>query len=131
VSAFQAPGSPYFVFMLSTRAGGLGINLTAADTVIFYESDWNPTMDLQVGGRGWGKEGGGGGGHEQGWGPGWGGLLGIDPAAAMHSITACVLAYSYSALLKPRNERRRQPQPLAPQIRRPWTAPTAWASSAP
>lgn len=38
----------YFVFMLSTRAGGLGINLTAADTVIFYESDWNPTMDLQV-----------------------------------------------------------------------------------
>jgi SNF2 family DNA or RNA helicase len=35
--------------MLSTRAGGLGINLTAADTVIFYESDWNPTMDLQVG----------------------------------------------------------------------------------
>jgi hypothetical protein len=34
--------------MLSTRAGGLGINLTAADTVIFYESDWNPTMDLQV-----------------------------------------------------------------------------------
>jgi hypothetical protein len=39
----------YFVFMLSTRAGGLGINLTAADTVIFYESDWNPTMDLQVG----------------------------------------------------------------------------------
>ena len=48
VAAFQAPGSPYFVFMLSTRAGGLGINLTAADTVIFYESDWNPTMDLQV-----------------------------------------------------------------------------------
>ena len=37
-----------FVFLLSTRAGGLGINLTAADTVIFYESDWNPTMDLQA-----------------------------------------------------------------------------------
>ena len=49
MAAFQAPGSPYFVFMLSTRAGGLGINLTAADTVVFYESDWNPTMDLQVG----------------------------------------------------------------------------------
>ncbi|XP_028772802.1 chromatin-remodeling ATPase INO80-like [Neltuma alba] len=37
-----------FVFLLSTRAGGLGINLTAADTVIFYENDWNPTMDQQA-----------------------------------------------------------------------------------
>lgn len=47
VAAFQSnPG--IFVFLLSTRAGGLGINLTAADVVIFYESDWNPTMDLQV-----------------------------------------------------------------------------------
>lgn len=36
------------MFLLSTRAGGLGINLTAADTVIFYESDWNPTLDLQA-----------------------------------------------------------------------------------
>ncbi|GAB4843889.1 Putative DNA helicase ino80 [Ancistrocladus abbreviatus] len=35
-------------FQHSTRAGGLGINLTAADTVIFYESDWNPTLDLQA-----------------------------------------------------------------------------------
>ncbi len=34
--------------MLSTRAGGLGINLTAADTVIFYDSDWNPTIDSQA-----------------------------------------------------------------------------------
>lgn len=37
-----------FIFMLSTRAGGLGINLTAADTVIFYEHDWNPSNDAQA-----------------------------------------------------------------------------------
>lgn len=43
-----AGGSDHFIFLLSTRAGGLGINLTAADTVIFYESDWNPTMDAQA-----------------------------------------------------------------------------------
>ena len=37
-----------FIFILATRAGGLGINLTGADTVIFYDSDWNPTIDLQA-----------------------------------------------------------------------------------
>lgn len=38
----------YFVFLLSTRAGGLGINLTGADTVVLYDSDWNPQCDLQA-----------------------------------------------------------------------------------
>ena len=37
-----------FIFILSTRSGGLGVNLTGADTVIFYDSDWNPTMDAQA-----------------------------------------------------------------------------------
>ena len=37
-----------FCFILSTRSGGVGINLTGADTVIFYDSDWNPAMDAQV-----------------------------------------------------------------------------------
>ena len=37
-----------FVFILSTRSGGVGMNLTGADTVIFYDSDWNPAMDAQV-----------------------------------------------------------------------------------
>lgn len=37
-----------FVFLLSTRAGGVGLNLTAADTVIFVDSDWNPQVDIQA-----------------------------------------------------------------------------------
>ncbi|CAN0447550.1 unnamed protein product, partial [Scytosiphon promiscuus] len=41
-------GSEKFVFLLSTRAGGLGINLQSADTCILYDSDWNPQADLQA-----------------------------------------------------------------------------------
>lgn len=39
---FNDPESEYFIFLLSTRAGGLGLNLQAADTVIIFDSDWNP-----------------------------------------------------------------------------------------
>ncbi|KAH7280823.1 hypothetical protein KP509_36G015700 [Ceratopteris richardii] len=48
IDRFNAPNSKRFCFLLSTRAGGLGINLATADTVIIYDSDWNPHADLQA-----------------------------------------------------------------------------------
>ena len=50
IDEYNREGSEKFVFLLSTRAGGLGINLYTADIVVLYDSDWNPQMDLQVGG---------------------------------------------------------------------------------
>ena len=48
IDNYNAPGSEKFVFLLTTRAGGLGINLTSADIVVLYDSDWNPQADLQA-----------------------------------------------------------------------------------
>ncbi|GAB6025095.1 putative global transcription activator SNF2L2 [Chamberlinius hualienensis] len=48
LSTFNAANSDIFIFILSTRAGGLGLNLQSADTVVIFDSDWNPHQDLQA-----------------------------------------------------------------------------------
>ena len=48
ISEFTQKNSTKFIFLLSTRAGGLGLNLMTSDTVILYDSDWNPQVDLQA-----------------------------------------------------------------------------------
>ena len=48
INAFNMLGSSKFVFLMSTRAGGLGINCQTADTCILFDSDWNPQVDLQA-----------------------------------------------------------------------------------
>ncbi|SCM22832.1 chromatin remodeling protein, putative [Plasmodium berghei] len=48
INKFNEPNSKYFIFLLSTRAGGIGINLTTADIVILFDSDYNPQMDIQA-----------------------------------------------------------------------------------
>ncbi|KAK5875800.1 hypothetical protein CesoFtcFv8_026843 [Champsocephalus esox] len=48
IDRFNAPGALQFCFLLSTRAGGLGINLATADTVVIFDSDWNPHNDIQA-----------------------------------------------------------------------------------
>lgn len=48
IDEYNKPGSDKFIFLLTTRAGGLGINLVTADTVVLFDSDWNPQADLQA-----------------------------------------------------------------------------------
>lgn len=48
IDEYNKPNSEKFIFLLTTRAGGLGINLTTADIVVLYDSDWNPQADLQA-----------------------------------------------------------------------------------
>jgi len=48
IDEYNKPGSEKFIFLLTTRAGGLGINLTTADIVVLFDSDWNPQADLQA-----------------------------------------------------------------------------------
>ncbi|GBE58871.1 SNF2 family N-terminal domain containing protein [Babesia ovata] len=48
IREFNSPSSPYFIYLISTRAGGLGINLTAANHVVLFDEDWNPFIDLQA-----------------------------------------------------------------------------------
>ena len=48
VDEFNSPGSPYFAFLLSAKAGGIGINLTGASRLVLFDVDWNPATDLQA-----------------------------------------------------------------------------------
>lgn len=48
IDRFNDPAGSQFLFLLSLRAGGVGLNLQSADTVIMYDTDWNPQIDLQV-----------------------------------------------------------------------------------
>ncbi len=48
IRRFNEPDSPYFLFLITTRSGGMGLNLQTADTCILFDSDWNPQSDIQA-----------------------------------------------------------------------------------
>lgn len=53
IDSFNSPSSPTFIFLLTTKVGGLGINLTGASRVLLYDPDWNPSTDVQARERAW------------------------------------------------------------------------------
>ncbi len=53
VDQFNDPRSPEFVFLLSSKAGGCGLNLIGANRIVLYDPDWNPATDLQAMARVW------------------------------------------------------------------------------
>ncbi|OWZ13129.1 DNA excision repair protein [Phytophthora megakarya] len=53
LDAFNAPDSELFAFLLTTRAGGIGVNLVGADRVVVFDPDWNPSTDVQARERAW------------------------------------------------------------------------------
>ena len=53
IKKFNSPDSGVFAFLLTSRVGGVGINLTGADRVILFEPDWNPSTDIQARERCW------------------------------------------------------------------------------
>ena len=133
IDSFNAPGSEQFVFLLSTRAGGLGINLATADVVVLYDSDWNPQMDLQVRGEGradWRRRGGG-----------WRGSLRPSPSPSARAPDADDGDNDDPPAPPPRALSHLPTSPLSlssppphptphkqtPPKKRPWTAPTASA----
>ena len=113
------------MLLLTTAVGGLGLNLTSADTVVFLEHDWNPMKDLQACGVGLGPKGV------------QGPFRGEERFAARASGLSGALALKGRTRTCSNARTARTPPPhthlrthAPPPPARPWTAPTGWASGA-